>query len=126
MQVEAKRALHDFQTAEVLGMSLREQLGAREADLHELGSRHSVLQAEQVSSWEEGLGARAPLLGKRTAAGMHATFTPLPAILPVVGHQLGSSRGAGIPERPAAAARGAAGNQLTAGGTAGGGTGGTA
>ncbi|PRW59673.1 early endosome antigen 1 isoform X2 [Chlorella sorokiniana] len=50
LEVEAQRSLHDFRTAEVLGMSLREQLAAREAELRELDSRHSALQAEQAAT----------------------------------------------------------------------------
>ena len=58
LQVEAKRAQRDFQTAEVLGLSLREQLTARESELRELGSRHSALQTEQASWWMAGQGRR--------------------------------------------------------------------
>lgn len=54
--------LHDFQTAEVLGMSLREQLSAREAELQELSSRHSALQAEQVGCHLGWMGKRARCL----------------------------------------------------------------
>lgn len=56
LQVEVKRAQRDFQTAEVLGLSLREQLTAREGELRELGSRHSALQAEQASWCMVGQG----------------------------------------------------------------------
>lgn len=66
--MEAKRALHDFQTAEVLGMSLREQLAAREAELRELGGRHSALQTEQAS-WGRGAGSN--WVGQRAAAVQH-------------------------------------------------------
>lgn len=44
------RAQRDFQTAEVLGMSLREQLAAREGELAQLAQRHSELQAEQAGT----------------------------------------------------------------------------
>ena len=59
LQVEAKRAQRDYQTAEIMGLSLREQLGTREAELSELTSRHSQLQQEQLAAASQLLESQA-------------------------------------------------------------------
>lgn len=63
LQVEAKRAQRDYQTAEIMGLSLREQLGTREAELSELTSRHSQLQQEQLAAASQLLESQASLGG---------------------------------------------------------------
>ena len=63
VQVETKRAQHDFQAAEIMGLSLRERLGAREAELSELSSRHGQLQQEQLAAASQLLESQASLGG---------------------------------------------------------------
>ena len=63
LQVEVKRAQRDFQTAEIMGLSMREQLGAREAELSELTSRHSQLQQEQLAAASQLLESQSSLGG---------------------------------------------------------------
>ena len=50
LQVEAQRAQHDLQAAELLGRSLREQLAARDCELGELAELHDALQAEHLAA----------------------------------------------------------------------------
>lgn len=62
-QVEMSRLQRDFQTAEIMGLSLREQLAARETELKELSSKHKELQAEQAAASAALLESQASLNG---------------------------------------------------------------
>lgn len=60
-QVEVKRAQRDFQTTEVLGLSLREQLASRSAELAQLTQRHGAVQAELAAASTQLLDSQTAL-----------------------------------------------------------------
>lgn len=53
LQVDVKRTQRDLQQAEILGMSLKEQLAARNAELAQLRSEHGELQQRHAATGAE-------------------------------------------------------------------------
>lgn len=65
-QVEGQQLRRDYQTTEIMGLSLRERLAGREGELQELSARHQQLQAEQAATSAALLESQSSLSGLQT------------------------------------------------------------
>lgn len=75
-QVEVQRAQREHQTSEIMSLSLREQLAARQAELGELSTRHAALQAEAATASIALLESQASLAGLQMQhEGLQASAT---------------------------------------------------